>query len=386
MDNLKACVFIRDCDEFDCLQEITNQKANKATCSLPPGFVNSPATCVFKLANLTESEDLETFARVLRSYIYDKVLASILDNKNDKDNRLVCLKSLFKDDHIKAIENINSATLPLLKPLSLAIRNAGIKEKDCFTLYPIFFEINRVQNELNRINFFSHNKSKENDLQIEIFRQTAEFDKLKGKKSNVYEQFIKIINSKENLMMINFLTRNLNRFMSKELDSLSLKKRKLIDSLQVVQNTTDSKEVEQKIAEYEKLVDSKRISIEIVWREVALLTNASQESHAENNSEIFSNCLELMFKGQPFEILDGDNFDFNNAFLKNVFQQRNIKIKVVSILGPQNSGKSTLLNFMFGCDFSVNDGRCTRGIYGSLIKSNDTDFDYFLILDTEGTS
>jgi ABC-type lipoprotein export system ATPase subunit len=38
---------------------------------------------------------------------------------------------------------------------------------------------------------------------------------------------------------------------------------------------------------------------------------------------------------------------------------------IVSIFGPQSSGKSTLLNFVLGCDFSSSTGRCTKGIYGT---------------------
>lgn len=41
---------------------------------------------------------------------------------------------------------------------------------------------------------------------------------------------------------------------------------------------------------------------------------------------------------------------------------------MLSILGPQSSGKSTLLNYLFGCQFSSSVGRCTRGVYGSLVK------------------
>ena len=37
----------------------------------------------------------------------------------------------------------------------------------------------------------------------------------------------------------------------------------------------------------------------------------------------------------------------------------------MGIFGPQSSGKSTLLNFIFGSDFASSDGRCTNGIYGT---------------------
>jgi GTP-binding protein EngB required for normal cell division len=60
------------------------------------------------------------------------------------------------------------------------------------------------------------------------------------------------------------------------------------------------------------------------------------------------------------------------------------KFFVISIVGPQNGGKSTLLNFLFGCDFSVNDGRCTKGVYGTIIQSVIPGFDYILVIDSEG--
>jgi energy-coupling factor transporter ATP-binding protein EcfA2 len=61
------------------------------------------------------------------------------------------------------------------------------------------------------------------------------------------------------------------------------------------------------------------------------------------------------------------------------------RILVISIIGPQNSGKSTLLNYMFGTLFEVREGRCTRGIYGSFVKCNNIpDIDYIMLIDTEG--
>ena len=64
----------------------------------------------------------------------------------------------------------------------------------------------------------------------------------------------------------------------------------------------------------------------------------------------------------------------------------------MTIIGPQSSGKYTLLNFLFGCDFSTSEGRCTRGIYGTYFKfgskkgkfSRLTNCDGILVLDTEG--
>ena len=57
---------------------------------------------------------------------------------------------------------------------------------------------------------------------------------------------------------------------------------------------------------------------------------------------------------------------------------------VVTILGPQSSGKSTLLNFLFGARFHVSAGRCTKGLNAMLLRTDFEDTKEILILDSEG--
>lgn len=38
---------------------------------------------------------------------------------------------------------------------------------------------------------------------------------------------------------------------------------------------------------------------------------------------------------------------------------------VIGIVGLQSSGKSTILNSVFGCDFMSSVGRCTKGVYAT---------------------
>jgi hypothetical protein len=54
---------------------------------------------------------------------------------------------------------------------------------------------------------------------------------------------------------------------------------------------------------------------------------------------------------------------------------------VISVIGVQSSGKSTLMNYLFGCSFVTHSGRCTKGLYISLLE---TKRELVLILDTEG--
>ena len=62
----------------------------------------------------------------------------------------------------------------------------------------------------------------------------------------------------------------------------------------------------------------------------------------------------------------------------------NSELVVITVLGPQSTGKSTLLNHLFGSKFHVSDGRCTKGLNAMLLKTDLDDVKEFLILDSEG--
>ena len=103
----------------------------------------------------------------------------------------------------------------------------------------------------------------------------------------------------------------------------------------------------------------------------------------------------LVVDGMPLELLDGDTAFPLMTWITAVFDEiQNIigertRIYVISVLGIQSSGKSTLLNTMFGLQFSVSAGRCTRGVFCQLIPveaeyARKLSYDYILVVDTEG--
>ena len=106
---------------------------------------------------------------------------------------------------------------------------------------------------------------------------------------------------------------------------------------------------------------------------------------------------ELMEEGYPVELMDGDASHVPVTWvlavineIKNLKAQDHLsKIFVISVLGMQNTGKSTLLNTMFGLHFNVSAGRCTRGAYFQLLPLHDalikqTNCHYIMVVDTEG--
>ncbi|CAM4332203.1 unnamed protein product [Leuciscus chuanchicus] len=111
-------------------------------------------------------------------------------------------------------------------------------------------------------------------------------------------------------------------------------------------------------------------------------------------SSLPSLAAEMMISGFPLELMDGDAAHVPlvwisaviDALIQKLGDQR---VFVLSVLGIQSSGKSTMLNAMFGLQFAVGAGRCTRGAFMQLVKVSDEikpqmNFDYILVVDTEG--
>ena len=104
-------------------------------------------------------------------------------------------------------------------------------------------------------------------------------------------------------------------------------------------------------------------------------------------------AADLMISGVPIELMDGDVSYVPLRWVAAVFDKLsenlgNKRLFVLSVLGLQSSGKSTLLNALFGLQFTVSAGRCTRGAYMQLLKVEETftaelGFD-FVLVDTEG--
>ena len=70
-----------------------------------------------------------------------------------------------------------------------------------------------------------------------------------------------------------------------------------------------------------------------------------------------------------------------NYYFRSYNEYQNVQI--VSILGTQSTGKSSLLNSMYNLDFAVTAARTTKGVNMRILKSKDKR-DTFILLDTEG--
>ncbi|XP_068099982.1 interferon-induced very large GTPase 1-like isoform X1 [Hyperolius riggenbachi] len=106
-------------------------------------------------------------------------------------------------------------------------------------------------------------------------------------------------------------------------------------------------------------------------------------------------AADLLIDGFPLELIDGDVSNIPLQWITDVLTQLNKKtggkyrMRVITVLGVQSTGKSTLLNTMFGLQFPVSSGRCTRGAFMTLlnVKANfreELGCEFIMVIDTEG--
>ncbi|XP_063278803.1 interferon-induced very large GTPase 1-like isoform X2 [Prinia subflava] len=143
-------------------------------------------------------------------------------------------------------------------------------------------------------------------------------------------------------------------------------------------------------------VNDSSIGLEHLLREAGQVYEALElmNSKTESFIKLPETAAELMVSGYPVELLDGDASYLPLCWVGAIFDSLierlgDKRVFVLSVLGIQSTGKSTLLNAMFGLQFNVSAGRCTRGAFMQLIPvgeelQQDLGFDFVLVVDTEG--
>ncbi|CAG8519441.1 444_t:CDS:2, partial [Racocetra fulgida] len=181
----------------------------------------------------------------------------------------------------------------------------------------------------------------------------------------------------------------------------AISKRKELNNANIVYN---DQEIREEIAMLWEEADNTSLGIEHFFRELGHMYKifisdpkkiiSDNGLVTENISKLPEYYAELLISGHIIELLDGDSETISEAWFLAVCNSidkkfPNLRIFVISILGLQSSGKSTLLNALFGCKFAVSAGRCTKGIIMQFLflekeLSNQLGVDAFILIDTEG--
>ncbi|XP_051241386.1 up-regulator of cell proliferation-like isoform X5 [Dicentrarchus labrax] len=156
----------------------------------------------------------------------------------------------------------------------------------------------------------------------------------------------------------------------------------------------------EKIAEIDKQISVCSLRLDHFFRECGQLYECASDlpelsRQRKTMEKLPALCARMLLDGFPLELVDGDTANIPMKWITEVLtelhniMQSNSKLKVITIIGAENSGKSTLLNTMFGVRFAVSKGTCTRGAFIQLINVNkdvreELGCDCLLIIDTEG--
>ncbi|XP_041863275.1 interferon-induced very large GTPase 1-like [Melanotaenia boesemani] len=160
------------------------------------------------------------------------------------------------------------------------------------------------------------------------------------------------------------------------------------------------KEKQEELEHLSKKLQSATFGLEHIFREMGQIYEAhesqkKQVGHQHTDWVKYPElAADLMISGYPMELMDGDAGHVPLTWISSLLQEvikklGDQRVFVLSVLGVQSSGKSTMLNAMFGLQFAVSAGRCTKGAYMQLVKlsdeiKNDYKFNYVLVVDTEG--
>ncbi|KAG1926308.1 interferon-induced very large GTPase 1-like [Pimephales promelas] len=228
--------------------------------------------------------------------------------------------------------------------------------------------------------------------ELEISRKQTEMKKIREQQhesdiSEFMTCFIKEINSHsehEKMFFLKWLIILLDDHISSELHDLHHKYETLSKVLKLEEDKSEHLNA-QKEAELERTskdLQAVSFGLEHIMREIGqIYESCSSEKKNKkdlpfDSSSLPSLAAEMMISGFPLELMDGDAAHVPVIWISAVLDQLiqklgDQRVFVLSVLGLQSSGKSTMLNAMFGLQFAVSAGRCTRGAFMQLVKVSD---------------
>ncbi|XP_047672130.1 interferon-induced very large GTPase 1-like isoform X4 [Tachysurus fulvidraco] len=243
--------------------------------------------------------------------------------------------------------------------------------------------------------------------------KNKEMDKIREQQqkhglSNFMKCFIKGLNSKEadeKLYFLKWVEILLNNFTVERLSTLHQEYDQTWSKMSEVKKShviADQLETRKKLEELSEQLKSASFGLEHILREMGQVYESNQSvkmkrrkmKQRENIALFPALAAELILSGYPLELMDGDASHVPLIWVSAVLDELvkvlgDQRVFVLSVLGIQSSGKSTMLNAMFGLQFAVSAGRCTRGAFMQLVRvseemKEELKFDYILVVDTEG--
>ncbi|CAD8186909.1 unnamed protein product [Paramecium octaurelia] len=312
--------------------------------------------------------------------------------------------SPYYTNNIQQINNHNNLINKIQEKLNLIVNSQdGFYSQDAFPIRRILWNIKKLRQQNYELCLKPQDNKKDIDRNTQLIKDLEQkIDKQDA--TDLLKLFCEIFNLKHYYIVYLGIVDKIRQFNEKNLIELQKTDfqlneqfNNLNNELEKLQQDPKKKEIKiqmsqlkQKMVTNKLNISQKNVGIELFWRELISLRKSIYNNLKFDPVQILS---QLIKKGESLEFLDGDTLSINTDFLfdleNKIMQNNQKKILVISILGPQSSGKSTILNKIFGCHFWTSIGRCTKGIHLQILQVQNKElfqnrFDQILILDTEG--
>ena len=321
---------------------------------------------------------------------------------------------------IKRTEHINDSLLKMMDKIKNADEDLRLDLRtQLFPLQSTRKDYAQTQREENRSTHIDRQNQLTNKL-IEIRKKR--FEMIKDGLPEIMSAFVKeLLNAEtidQKLMIVCNIQYALDDWCSEhlfdkrkeyiesvgKLTALKEKENEMLQGIENVENNSKEKETE-KCENLAKLLLDISIGIENIFREISEIHDTTKtnegyliEELIECNRKLPEVAAKLLMKGVSLELMDGDGLFVPTGWLEEVLKslekcfqkffgvRESPKMFVLTVLGNQGTGKSTLLNTMFGVQFPVSAGRCTKGAFIQLIPIFIENFPYhgLLVIDTQG--
>ncbi|XP_041760059.1 up-regulator of cell proliferation [Coregonus clupeaformis] len=252
-------------------------------------------------------------------------------------------------------------------------------------------QLAKLEKEECRLKYFRGNRLEEYKAKLQKNQLNIRREQSKYKTTKAMARFLGFLattDKEEKALFLKWLQLKLDMRSRKDLASLQnrFKERSLVNQDNKCLEVLD-----------QCLLDSS-LGIEHFMREMGQIYEASRLGNPKASAEhcpLPALAAELLLDGYPFELLDGDASNIPEKWVTDVLMElhrkvgEKSKLLVLTVLGVQSTGKSTLLNTMFGVQFPVSSGRCTRGAFMLFLRvgedmRKDLSCDFILLIDTEG--
>ena len=214
----------------------------------------------------------------------------------------------------------------------------------------------RIANELR----VESEMTQEQRLKLKSQQNQNEATMAQLRSTDIVNCYFRVIDSNHCIKILPFLSSLIKEFVE-ALTTPLIKQRSCLSN----QSAEDNKdEIREQVSLLNAQIQQKRFSQEFVAREIYYNSLHSAEKE-KNRSKINSHYQQLMSTSQPFEVIDGDTLEFISQIP--LLLDDDVMTLIVSVVGPQSSGKSFIMNYLFGTLFMSAAGRCTKGVYGSVL-------------------